>query len=256
MKFQDFQRSMTEHIHSALFDTKYLAFEMRTDLFSTQRNLATNTSLSSLFNLLSSKTYDQQIFLKPIVEILATDRYQNQTWNHEAGYDAYMSGVIFLKLIYFYKQKQTPKIESNSYQTVFDICLNEIQIFKNRFYSIINCYVPLNRNDQLKTKNKQFRYCLVFEKINQDKIDIEDLICRLNSYGFIRYESNEKLTRLYLFFQSEYALKQIMIDYGNHSIYKIEKFNWFKHRFVSKYSTGISILLAGICIFLLVKVRL
>jgi len=256
IKFQDFQQFMTEHIHSALFDTKYLAFEMKTDLFSSQRNLTTNTSLSSLFNLLSSKTYDQQIFLKPVIEILSSDRYQNQTRVHEAGYDAYMSGVIFLKLIYFHKQKQTARIESNAYQTIFDICLNDIQMFKNRFYSIVNCYVPLNRNDQLNIKKKRFQYCLVLEKINRDKIEIESLIKQLISYGFIQYEIDGNFTRLYLFFQSEHGQKRIMNDYKHHSIYKIEKFNWFKHRFLSKYSAGISILLGGICIFLLVKSRL
>lgn len=41
-------------------------------------NLTTATSLSSLYDLLSSKYYDSLIFLKPIIEIKSTDRYKNQ----------------------------------------------------------------------------------------------------------------------------------------------------------------------------------
>lgn len=43
-------------------------------------NLTTATSLSSLYDLLISKYYENLIFFKPIIEINSTDRYKNEVW--------------------------------------------------------------------------------------------------------------------------------------------------------------------------------
>jgi hypothetical protein len=173
--------------------------------------------------------------------------------NHEAGYDAYMSGVIFLKLIYLYKQKKFNKIEFNEHQSLFDICLNDIQIYKNRFYSTFIPYISLNRNDMNKTFNKKSQQCLVLQKHNHQKLDMSDIITRFNSYCSMEYEMNGNLNQIYLLFQSEHCQRQILKDYFNHPLYKIEKFNWYKHSLFAKYSFGISIIMTGICIFFLVK---
>ena len=61
-----------------LFDTKYLALEMKQYLFTRQarptastyvENLSSATSLSSLYALLTSKFYDSLIFFKPTFQI-------------------------------------------------------------------------------------------------------------------------------------------------------------------------------------------
>ncbi|CAF3784165.1 unnamed protein product, partial [Rotaria sordida] len=262
LKFQEFQILMNKNFLSPIFDTKYLALEMKEYLFTRQNrsnisnyieNLTIATSLSSLYDLLTSKYYDSLIFFKPIIEINSTNRYKNQVWKHEAGYDAYMSGIVFLKLIYLYKQKKIHKIDFNEYQSIFDICLNDIQIYKNRFYSIFNTYISLNRYDKNQYLNKKLQQCLVIEKYNKDKIDLSDIISRFNSYCSMDYKINKNFNQIYLLFQSEHCQRQILKDYKNHPLYKIEKFNWFKHSLFIKYSFGISIVITGICIFFLVK---
>jgi len=167
-----------------------------------------------------------------------------------------MSGVVFLKLIYLYKQKKLNKIEFNEHQSIFDICLNDIQIYKNRFYSTFISYISLNRYDINKNLNKKCQQCLVLQKHNKEKLDMSDIISRFNSYCSMEYELNENLNQIYLLFQSENCQRQILKDYLNDPLYKIEKFNWFKHSLFIKYSFGISILMTGICIFLLVKHRM
>jgi predicted methyltransferase len=167
-----------------------------------------------------------------------------------------MSGVVFLKLIYLYKQKKSNKIEFNEHQTIFDICLNEVQIFKNRFYATFIPYVSLNRNDRNIKFSKKLQQCLVVEKHNKDKLDMSDIISRFNSYGSMEYEINRNLNKIYLLFQSEHCQRRILKDYFNHPLYKIEEFKWLKHSVFVKYSVGISIVLTGICSFFLVKRRM
>jgi hypothetical protein len=167
-----------------------------------------------------------------------------------------MSGVIFLKLIYLYKQKKVQKIEFNEHQSIFDICLNDIQIYKNRFYSTFISYLSLNRFDNHRNLNKKYQQCLVLQKHDKQKIDMSDIISRFNSYCSMEYEINGNLNQIYLLFQSENCQRQILRDYLNDPLYKIEKFHWFKHSFIRKYSFGISIVMTGICIFLLLKHRM
>ena len=138
----------------------------------------------------------------------------------------------------------------------FDICLNEIQIYKNRFYSTFIPYISLNRCDINKTFNRKVLQCLVVQKHDRQKIDMSDIISRFNSYCSMEYEMNGSLNKIYLLFQSEHCQRRILKDYFNHPLYKIEKFNWFKHSLCVNFSVGISIVMTGICIFFLVKRRM
>jgi hypothetical protein len=80
---------MNKNLILSIFDTKYLALEMKQYLFTRQNrsnisnyidNLTVATSLSSLYDLLTSKYYENLIFLKPIIEINSTDRYKHEVW--------------------------------------------------------------------------------------------------------------------------------------------------------------------------------
>lgn len=167
-----------------------------------------------------------------------------------------MSGVVFLKLIYLFKQKKCQQIEFNQQQSLFDICLNDIQIYKNRFYSTFIPYITLNRYDKNHIYKKKSQQCLVLQKHNQEKLDLSDIMQRFNSYCSMEYKMNKNLTQIYLLFQSENCQRQILRDYLNDPLYKIEKFSWFKHSLFMKYSFGLSIVMTGICFFLLVKQRM
>jgi hypothetical protein len=92
----------------SIFDTKYLALEMKKYLFTRQNrsdisnyvdNLTTATSLSSLYDLLTSKFYDNLIFFKPIIEMNSTDRYKNEVWVN------YLFNSFILLTIFFRNMK-------------------------------------------------------------------------------------------------------------------------------------------------------
>ncbi|CAF0944934.1 unnamed protein product [Adineta ricciae] len=264
-KFEDFQMLINKNFNCSIFDTKYLALQMRDYLFTRRHrqnnsnyveNFTTSTSLESLYELLTSKYYENLIFLKPIIEMNADDRYQNEVRTHEAGYDAYMSGVIFLKLIYLYKQKRVDKIDFNEHQCVFDICLNEMNSYKNRFYTSFLPYISLNHYDKNVSCEQKLQQCLVVEHHNHEQLDLSDLISRFDTYCAMEYEVSRNGKRIYLLFQSEFCERRILKDYFNHPVYRVEKFQWFQHSSLIKYSFSISVLLTGVCLIALVKWRM
>lgn len=76
-KLADFQAAMSSTFVGPIFDTKYLASEMKEHLFIRQSrpnistyvdNFTTSTSLSSLYDLLTSQYYENLIFFKPAVD--------------------------------------------------------------------------------------------------------------------------------------------------------------------------------------------
>ena len=140
-----------------------------------------------------------------------------------------MSGVIFLKLIYLYKQKRVDKIDFNEHQWIFDICLNEMNSYKNRFYSSFLPCISLNRYDKNVSCEQKLQQCLVVEHHNHEQLDMSDLISRFDTYCAMEYEVSRNGKKVYLLFQSESCERRILNDYFNHSIYRVEKFQWFQH---------------------------
>ena len=86
-KFEQFQNFVNDRCLFTIFDTKYLAREMKEYLFTRQNrsershyidNLTTATSLSSLYDLVGSKSYENLVFFKPTIEIHSNDRYKSE----------------------------------------------------------------------------------------------------------------------------------------------------------------------------------
>ncbi|CAF0779651.1 unnamed protein product [Didymodactylos carnosus] len=312
-KLEQFQNDVT-NCFPFLFDTKYIAYEMKDYLFNRRNhrtttsstcslpfrinasseenyddplqqqqqvqenlsnyveNFTTNTALSSLYDLLTSKFYDNQIFYKPKIDFASDEcggqRYKNEKWKHEAGYDAYMAGCIFVKLIYFYKQKKLAestnynqiKKTANFYSKIseqphltFELCLYEMKIFKNRIHLVTSSSnIPclcVNKNDIYSTNsNKSLyqssSYCLVVKRKTKNslsmKLDMNDIVPRFSSYCPMKFDLNSNSTRVYLTFKSQNCLRIILNDYDDHHLYQIEKYSPFKHSIVIQCTAAVT----------------
>lgn len=140
-----------------------------------------------------------------------------------------MTGVIFLKMIYFYRQKKIDQIDYPGQMRFYQICLNEIQVFENRFYSTLFPHMSLNRSDLSLNFHRQYPSCLVVRKHNDEILDLSDIQCRFHPYGSFEYQFNRSCQWLKLYLPSEQCQRRILTDYSNHSIYKIEEYQFWKH---------------------------
>lgn len=141
-----------------------------------------------------------------------------------------MTGVVFLKMIYFYHQKKTPSIEFRDPSSFYQISLNDLQIFQNRFYSNFFPYLSLNRSDLSIDIRKESSLCLFVVKHDGTPIDLNDVQCRFHPYGSFEYEIVGDGEEMRFYLSSEETQRQILKDYVDHSIYRIaaKKSIWTK----------------------------
>lgn len=164
-----------------------------------------------------------------------------------------MCGVIFLKMIYVYRQKTSHSIELTDRSAFYERGLNDIQPFKNRFYATSMPFVSLNRNDRHRPFTRTYRTCLVVEKHDHSLIDTSDIQSRFTSSCSIEYRN---LRQIFVRCPSEHGHRQLLQEYTDHPLYKVEEYHWLKHAAWIKYGVGASLVMTGISIFFLVKYHL
>lgn len=166
-----------------------------------------------------------------------------------------MSGVIFLKLIYLYKQKRTSKGDFYAHPSIFDICLNDVQPYKNRFYTALHPYIPLNQHDVPRVSPTRSHQCLVVETRRRQPLDMSDIVSRFGAYGAMEYERSRTGKTVYLVARSEHSHRRILQDYRADAVYKIEPYYWLKHSLIIHSAFSISVVLLGVGLCFLVKRR-
>ena len=167
-----------------------------------------------------------------------------------------MAGVVFLKFLYLHRQKKCHQNDFHEHELFYNLCVNEIQLFKDRFYCTFQPYISLNRNDTPKAFSRTWSHCLVLEKHNQEALDLVDVQSHLTSYGSMEYDFRYPFHRIYLFVQSEQCQRRILKDYLHHSLFHVETFTWWKHAIWMQYVRRISVLAMGLGILFLVKRRM
>ena len=167
-----------------------------------------------------------------------------------------MSGIIFLKMIYFYRQKKFSPIDYSNHFSSYQICLNDLQIYQNRFYSTLFSFISLNRLDLEVNFHRKYPFCLVLSKHNEESIDLSDLQCRFHGYGSFEYQFDRSSQQVFLYLSSEEYQRRLLNSYGNHSIYKIEEFHFWKHSIWMSYSRYFSLICLGLSLVYLIEHRL
>ena len=132
-----------------------------------------------------------------------------------------MCGVVFLKLIYLYNEKKTTNKEILTLNRFFYRCLNEVEMAKNRLYSMHLRYVSLNRSDQ-----------------QQNVSEIRNFIQSIRSY-----------------FQSYRVHHRISNQLDDYSFSEREEFNGWKQSIWCHYLKRMPLVLIGLGLLALVKRR-
>lgn len=167
-----------------------------------------------------------------------------------------MAGVVFLKFLYLHRQKKCHQNDFHDHELFYNLCMNEIQVFKDRFYCTFQPYISLNRNDTPKAFSRTWSHCLVLQKHNHEALDLVDVQSHLTSYGPMEYDFRYPFHRIYLFVQSEQCQRRILKDYLHHSLFDVEKFTWWKHAIWLQCVRRISVLAMGLGILFLVQRRM
>ncbi|XP_038059141.1 poly(A)-specific ribonuclease PNLDC1-like [Patiria miniata] len=105
-KFQDFKRNIHDLLPH-LYDTKFLIMEIRRELEEAGLSL-TSTSLANVYHAMH--TDPSKLGVPHLPEIELADncaRYGKEEFFHEAGFDAYLAGYVFLRMAHYITAKDT-----------------------------------------------------------------------------------------------------------------------------------------------------
>ncbi|XP_015760232.1 PREDICTED: poly(A)-specific ribonuclease PARN-like domain-containing protein 1 [Acropora digitifera] len=104
--FKDFKLEISK-LFPGIYDTKFLAFEIRRNPAITQCNFLDDTNLEKLHAALSSK--DAQFFalFAPSIPLDEKCHRYNEKLAHEAGYDSFLAGFVFLRMAHLLASKSS-----------------------------------------------------------------------------------------------------------------------------------------------------
>ena len=105
--YKKFKREIHEAFPS-IHDTKFLSYELRRRLEDAESELSLpllSTNLGLLFKNLSPQNMIKfDLMYLPTIQLApGFEKYRENWFCHEAGYDAYMTGYVSLSFIYIYK---------------------------------------------------------------------------------------------------------------------------------------------------------
>ncbi|XP_071092887.1 pre-piRNA 3'-exonuclease trimmer-like [Haliotis cracherodii] len=152
-KYQDFKNSLHQ-LFPQIYDTKHLAFVLRKTL--EDKTLVESTSLQSLYTALDSTQGKQKVLYSPEIEHGAGyDRYRGQFVPHEAGFDAYQCGYVFLRLTHIITLKEVRSTEAGpcsftQYTFALKNCVNRVNVIRGALLHIrLDGADPPPRNPEL-----------------------------------------------------------------------------------------------------------
>ncbi|XP_067667980.1 pre-piRNA 3'-exonuclease trimmer-like [Haliotis asinina] len=171
-KYQDFKNSLHQ-LFPIIYDTKHMAFSLRKEL--EDKTLVESTSLQRLYSSLDSTQGKQKVLFSPEIQHGAGyDRYRGQFVPHEAGFDAYQCGYVFLRLAHIITLKDVRSTEAEpcsfmQYILALKGNLNNVNLIRAAQPHIrLDAADPPSRNpDLLYVKSRKIGHSLSAEQLAQ-----------------------------------------------------------------------------------------
>jgi poly(A)-specific ribonuclease len=190
-KYQDF-KSLVNRLFPVIYDTRYL-LEKIPGFYEEFDKIAPSKGLKELYNFLKPNS-GSQIILAPGFE-----KYYDEKYAHEAGFDAFMTGICFLKIAESQANIEAYKNSLPLYKCLYSIKFdNEDILSADKIY-----YIKGSESKHLLSGNEGFEYkyikedecfikVLFDEKIPelQKIVSDHDLVCMTAENYFISKKPN------------------------------------------------------------------
>ncbi|XP_065055422.1 pre-piRNA 3'-exonuclease trimmer-like [Rhopilema esculentum] len=108
--YKDFKKEL-HNLFPVIFDTKMISFCLRKTMRD-ETALFNETNLSDLYNMLSSNQGKFYVLYSPFIEHAdGFDHYVSKHHLHEAGFDAFLTGYVFIRMAHFMAAKDIKSSE-------------------------------------------------------------------------------------------------------------------------------------------------
>lgn len=245
---EEFKKNINK-IFPCVFDTKHICNTTR-QLFR-ESGLLENSSLGMLYQALSSPAGQQFVIDAPSV-VHASESYKDNSRPHEAGYDAYMSGFVFLRLSHiltFFNVKSTEvrPCPFSRYMVELKPYRNKINIIRGHLNHL--CLdgpdPPSSRPDLLFVRSKHSSF----------ELHVLQLVRWFSKHGTVDIQITDP-HRALVATSNHYCSKDILKAFRNHNKITVTKYNKWRHSpVIRRYIWAGAILSGGACLLALLSSR-
>ncbi|XP_025093055.1 pre-piRNA 3'-exonuclease trimmer-like isoform X2 [Pomacea canaliculata] len=247
IKYCSFKKQLHE-IFPKIFDTKHMAFKTRKVLERIlRRDINGPVSLMQLCHILESGRVTNSVMHMPKISFAkGFDRYLSKDAPHEAGFDSYQSGIIFLRLCHIIKFGNERIITTcpcsfNMYLSAaapYCNCINVIRATLNHI-SLDGRDPPITRPEHL------FVTC----RKRSQRLNIQQLAEWFSSYGTVDVQLKNSRTALVAAGNFSCA-KAILTAFQGHHYIRVTRYHFWKHSPAAKLVLWSGLVLSGgICIW-------
>ncbi|XP_057655355.1 pre-piRNA 3'-exonuclease trimmer-like isoform X1 [Diorhabda carinulata] len=212
-------KKLTNNLFPKIFDTKTISYEIR-NLVPEDKKWK-DTSLQSLFEYFKDGTGRHLAINSPGIE---TDCVDCMGKYHEAGWDSFCSGYIFIRMAYlnvFQKYPKSKKFMCTELIAGLDGCKNRLNVIRGAVSSI-----KIDGDDPVSTRPPY----LVVESTKNMPLNISRVSCILSSFGFVeirRFPYQNK--RALIVVDNFGSARRILNNFKTNSDYRIQQYNFLKH---------------------------
>ncbi|XP_060567626.1 poly(A)-specific ribonuclease PNLDC1-like, partial [Ruditapes philippinarum] len=231
------------NLHSlfpTVFDTKHIVLSMRRDM--AQTGMLQQTSLGELYTDLESKKGQTIVLHSPVVNHAeGFDRYKSDELPHEAGFDAYMCGVVFLRVghILTFKDNKSSEV----IPCMFRRYLQTLEKKRNKINVIRATINHINlEGDDHKSIRPELLY--VRGRMFKQKLNIDQLAKWFSPYGNVdvkAYGQNKALVAT----SNHYCAKDILRAFKQHNTIYVTYYSVWKHSPIARGLLWTGVLLSG-----------
>eukprot|EP00112_Aurelia_sp_Birch-Aquarium-sp1_P016252 Seg367.2 transcript_id=Seg367.2/GoldUCD/mRNA.D3Y31 product="Pre-piRNA 3'-exonuclease trimmer" protein_id=Seg367.2/GoldUCD/D3Y31 len=251
--YNDFKRELHE-LFPRIYDTKNLSMLLRRKMRK-ETQLFNETKLSDLHGMLSSTQGTFYVLYSPFIEHApGFDRYVDSEHIHEAGYDAYLTGYVFLRMAHFIAAKD---IRSGELEPLpFREQLSAIKEFENHINIARAQLRYLNMGGDDPATRVPVRFVVTLKGNISEALSATELAHEFLPFGSVdvQLESSKKAT---VTISHSGRTKDVVPAFRRHRKYKVLPFNkssYLKKENILKFGCGMALIIAsGSIVYLLLS---
>ncbi|CAH1155819.1 unnamed protein product [Phaedon cochleariae] len=212
-------KKLTTSLFPTIFDTKHIAYELKS---SVQEDKQWNDKgLESLFDYFKNGTGRHLAVNSPAIEVQDDKSFGKY---HEAGWDSFCSGYIFIRLAYLNVYRKYPKSKN------FVSCelIAGLSEYKNKV-NVIRGSVSYMRLDDADPVSNRPPF-LVIESVDNKPVSIPQVSSILSSFGFVEirkfpYQRKRALVAVDNFGNA----RRILNNFKSHDKFHVSQYSTIRH---------------------------